>query len=165
MDSIDQMTLSFLMNKNTYNRYVEQTDPAKYKEQQEYRKKMRKYKDKILSITRRFLENPDLQITLEMNDMFSDYCKTCIKYFELKDLENSCSYEKEDQEEDEMMFDPQQMREYEENEQYENIEKESTMGHADSVDHFLLGSNSVDEPRKKKSQAKYTLDAFMKQKR
>jgi hypothetical protein len=165
MDSIDQMTLSFLMNKNTYNRYIEQTDPAKYKEQQEYRKKMRKYKDRILSITRRFLENPDLQITLEMNDMFSDYCKTCIKYFELKDLENSCSYEKDDQEEEEMMFDPEQMREYEENEQYENIENESMMGHADSVDHFLLGSNSVDEPRKKKSQAKYTLDAFMKQKR
>lgn len=110
MDSIDQMTLSFLMNKNTYNRYVEQTDPVKYKEQQEYRKKMRKYKDRILSITRRFIENPDLQITLEMNDMFSDYCKTCIKYFELKDLENSCSYEKGDQEEDEMMFDPEQMR-------------------------------------------------------
>lgn len=165
MDSIDQMTLSFLMNKNTYNRYVEQTDPAKYKEQQEYRKKIRKYKDRILSITRRFIENPDLQITLEMNDMFSDYCKTCIKYFELKDLENSCSYEKGDQEEDEMLFDPEQMRDYEENEQYENIQEESTMGHADSVDHFLLGSNSVYDTRKKKSQAKYTLDAFMKQKR
>jgi hypothetical protein len=93
------------MNKNAYNRYIEKTDPLKHQEREEYIEKTQKYKSKILDITRRFIDNPDLQITTEMNDMFSDYCKTCIKYFELKDLEESCRYEdKKKEDDDNSMF-------------------------------------------------------------
>ena len=35
MDKIDKLTLEYLMNKNTYNRYIEKTDPNKYKQEQE----------------------------------------------------------------------------------------------------------------------------------
>ena len=90
MNNLAQLTLELFMNKNAYNRYMEKTDPNKYDENQRYISQMQKNKSRILDITRRFIENPDLQITVEMNDMFSDYCKTCLKYFELKDLENSC---------------------------------------------------------------------------
>lgn len=111
MDNIAQLTLELFMNKNAYNRYIEKTDPSKSQERYEYIINMKKYKDRILGITRRFIEDPDLQITVEMNDMFSDYCKTCIKYFELKDLEETCSHEREPEEN--TMFDPLQMTEYE----------------------------------------------------
>ena len=170
MDSIDHMTLSFLMNKNTYNRYIAKTDPDKYKEQEEYRDKIRKYKNTILSITTRFLENPDLQITNEMNDMFSDYCKTCIKYFELKDLENSCSYEKEDKD-DEMLFDPEQMTEYGENEkndeitEYDNIEKGTTISDTDQVNNSFYIPKLSTHISNNNSNSKCRLDAFFKQKR
>lgn len=111
MDEFSQLTLELFMNKNAYNRYVEKTDPNKFQERQDYINKALKYKGRILDITRRYIDNPDLQITTEMNDMFSDYCKTCIKYFELKDLEEACTCK----DEDETMFDPQQMDDCEDN--------------------------------------------------
>lgn len=112
MDQFSQLTLELFMNKNAYNRYVEKTDPDKHEEHKEYKQKVRKYKDRIIHITRRYLENPDLQITCEMNDMFSDYCKTCIKYFELKDLEEVCSYERNEDTDEDTMFHPEQMLDY-----------------------------------------------------
>lgn len=112
MDDFAQLTLELFMNKNAYNRYMEKTYPGKHEEREEYIKNMKKYKNRILYITRQFLENPDLQITCEMNDMFSDYCKTCIKYFELKDLEEVCSYERNEETDEDTMFDPEQMVDY-----------------------------------------------------
>ena len=112
MDDFAQLTLELFMNKNAYNRYIEKTDPGKHEEREEYIKNMKKYKNRIIHITRQFLEDPDLQITYEMNDMFSDYCKTCIKYFELKDLEEVCSYDRSEAMEQDTMFDPDQMVDY-----------------------------------------------------
>jgi len=104
MENIDQLTLELLMNKTNYYKYIEKTDEKKYKEREEYIKNVKKYKLRILEITQRYLEDPDLQISLEMNDMFSDYCKTCIKHFQIKTFENS--FNKNDEE---VLFDPEQM--------------------------------------------------------
>ena len=138
MDEFSKLTLELFMNKNAYNRYIEKTDPNKYQEHQDYIIKGQKYKSRILDITRRFIENPDLQITSEMNDMFSNYCKTCIKYFELKDLEDSCLWQKEP--DDDTMFDPMQMVD-------ENIECASTKANIDDTEY---------------KDARYTLDSFMR---
>ena len=143
MDDFAKLTLELFMNKNAYNRYMEQTDPIKHNEHQEYIKNMQKYKMHILDITRRFIEDPDLQITCEMNDMFSDYCKTCIKYFELKDLEDSCVYDnKKNAKDEDTMFD--------------DIDNSSTIVHAEMP---LLDSKYRENAPKAK--AKYTLDSFI----
>ena len=140
MDEFAQLTLELFMNKNAYNRYVEQTDPDKHEEHKEYKQKARKYKDRILYITRQYLDNPDMQITCEMNDMFSDYCKTCIKYFELKDLEEICSYERREEPDENTMFYPEQM--------IENIsDDESVKVNPDT------------------SKSNYTVDAFFRNKK
>ena len=141
MDEFAKLSLELFMNKNAYNRYVEKTDPDKHEEHKEYKEQTRKYKERIIGITRRYLDNPDMQITCEMNDMFSDYCKTCIKYFELKDLEETCSYEHKEEPDEDTMFDPDQMVEY-------MRDDASVKGNIDTCS----------------QKSKYTMDAFFRNK-
>lgn len=103
METIDKLTLELLMNKNTYSRYIEKTDPGKSKEEKEFRKKITKYKTRMLSLTMKHLDDPNFQINTELSTMISEYARTFIKYFEMNDLEISCFYsnEKEDEAEDE----------------------------------------------------------------
>ena len=109
METIDKLTLELLMNKNTYNRYIEKTDPKKHKEEQEFRQKIRKYKSRMIQMTVKYLDNPDFQINNEMNEMLLEYSKTFIKYFEMNDLEVSCFYGHDDKHDEETMFDPNKM--------------------------------------------------------
>ena len=111
MESIDKLTLELLMNKNTYNRYIEKTDPIKHKEEQEFRRKLKKYKSRIIQMTMKFLDDPDFQVNNELNDMFSEYSKTFVKYFEMNDLEVSCFYGSTKEQDDEVMFEPSKMEE------------------------------------------------------
>jgi len=111
MESIDKLTLELLMNKNTYNRYIEKTDPRKHKEEQEFRRKLKKYKSRIIQMTMKFLDDPDFQVNNELNDMFSEYSKTFVKYFEMNDLEVSCFYGSTKEPDDEVMFEPSKMEE------------------------------------------------------
>jgi hypothetical protein len=101
METVDKLTLELLMNKNTYNRYIEKTDPSKHKEEQQFRKKIKKYKSRMLSLTMKHLDNPNFQINNELSTMISEYARTFIKYFEMNDLEISCFYSNEKEEEDE----------------------------------------------------------------
>lgn len=111
MDEISQFTMEMFMNKNTYNRYIEKTDPNKHQDHKKFIRKTELYRDRIIKITMDYLNNPDMQVTIEMNDMFSDYCKTCIKYFELKDLEESSGDNYQKGNDEDVMFDPDEMTE------------------------------------------------------
>jgi len=92
MESIDRITLELLTNKHQYNKYLSKEDPNKYREYREYLEKIQKYKPQILNLSKRFLENPETQFNLEMNEMFSLFAKTAIRYIELKELENENQY-------------------------------------------------------------------------
>jgi hypothetical protein len=99
MNDLDRLTMEMFMNKKSYHRFIEKTDPKKYDEHQKYLRNMRKYREKIGSITQQYLENPDLQLTTEMDQMFADYCKTCVKYFQMKDGAST----------EDILFDPESM--------------------------------------------------------
>ena len=153
MEDISKMTLELLMNKKSYSRYMENTDPSKYQERQDYLAKVRKYKGRILNLTRQYMENPDLQITTEMNLMFAEYTRMFIKYFEMKDLEESCCFEWKKEKDEDILFDPNQMESCEPDNDlddenvYELNDDVSMLGHADN---------------QKKPAYQYTLNAFMK---
>lgn len=104
MDDIEKMTLELLTNKNQYNKYLSKEDPRKFREHQEYLEKIAKFKGKILNLSKQFLENPEKSFNLEMDEMFSIFAKTSIKYLEMRELENENLYnldkEKEADEED-----------------------------------------------------------------
>lgn len=87
MDEIDKITLQLLTNKVQYNKYLSKEDPTKFREHQEYLEKVEKFKPKILNLSKKFLENPETSFNLEMDEMFSIFAKTSIKYLEMRELE------------------------------------------------------------------------------
>jgi hypothetical protein len=107
---IDKMTMELLMNKTQYQKYVCLTDPKKHLENQEFNRKLRKYKNQIMNLTNELIVDPTKQITNDVNQGFQDYARTLIEHFEIKELENP---EKPVLDED-MLFDPSQMQNDEE---------------------------------------------------
>jgi hypothetical protein len=102
--SVDRMTLEFLMNRTQYKKYVEKTDPTKFVENETHLNKLTKYKQKILELTEELLNDPELLITLDVNESFDSYSRTLIRYFETKELEKEdvdMMFDKMDDEEDE----------------------------------------------------------------
>ena len=85
---VDKVTLELLMNKNHYSRYLSQTDPKKHQEHLNHLEKIRKYRSKIMNVTTDFLNNPEHQITTEVNDAFDHYVRTLIHHYECKEMEN-----------------------------------------------------------------------------
>jgi hypothetical protein len=93
---IDKVTLELLMNKNHYNRYISQNDPKKHQEYLEHLAKVNKYRDRIVSTTKDFLDNTNHQITTEINEAFDYYLRTLIRHFECKEMENPEEFKQDD---------------------------------------------------------------------
>lgn len=105
MSSIDKITLELLINKSQYNKYIQKTDPYKYNETQLYLDQMRKHKNNIEHMFLSLLENPEMQITTDINNDFTHFVKTCIQYVELKSSGNLYNQE----EDTDIMFDTAEM--------------------------------------------------------
>lgn len=84
---IDNITLELLMNKGQYNKYISKEHPEKYEKVKEFQGKLYKYKYDIIDLTKELLENPEKEITNEVNDIFQAYAKKLIHFFEMKELE------------------------------------------------------------------------------
>lgn len=90
--SIDQLTMELMMNKTHYHKYLSKQNPQKYQEAKETANKVGRYYPKIMEITETLLadfisQNSNEKYTREVNDVFQDYIKTCVKYLEMRDLE------------------------------------------------------------------------------
>jgi len=87
-ENIDNLTLELLINKNRYQKYLSKKDPEKYREYQEYYSKLKLYMDEIIQLTVEMAENPKTNISLDISETFDKYAKSCIKYLEMKEMEN-----------------------------------------------------------------------------
>jgi hypothetical protein len=102
---IDQLTLSLLMNKNHYRKYVSQTNPEQHAVENQRISDNRKYRSRIMDLTSRLLDSPDTQITTDVDQIFVAYTKRLVQYFKMQDIEklnrshNGC-YESDDKDED-----------------------------------------------------------------
>lgn len=88
-NELDKLTLELFMNKKNYKKYLEKTDPKKYSDIQIHNNEIEKYRGTILTMTDDLLENPNLQITTEINDIFDAYTKIIIRYLKHKEIENN----------------------------------------------------------------------------
>jgi len=93
---VDKITLECFMNRSQYKKYISKTDPTKYVENEEHIQKILRYKDRILDLTSDLLNDPDYQVSLDVNESFDGYVRTLIRYFEIKDMEKD---------DDDMLFD------------------------------------------------------------
>ena len=101
-NEIDQLTMSLLMNKQTYNKYISKQDPEKARILQDRNNEILKYKEKILQVTNNKLNDLSLQITNDIDNSFDAYIKTVIHHFQQKEIENANQYN--DDKEEDMMF-------------------------------------------------------------
>jgi hypothetical protein len=152
METVDKLTLELLMNKNTYSRYIEKTDPSKHKQEQQFRKKINKYKSRMLALTMKHLDDPNFQINSELSSMISEYARTFIKYFEMNDLEISCFYgsEKDDHDEDEDTL-------------FGKMDEETDLLDRDCSS-VVADDGSVTPEQANKFLYRYTMDNFVKRK-
>ena len=159
MDGIDKLTLELLMNKTNYNKYIEKTNPEKHKEQREFHQKIKKYGPQIQGLTRRFLENPDYQINLEMNTMLEEYARTFIKYLEMKDLEKICSGSYEKEKDEDILFDPTEMNSDNGSLSEDSSEKNDLESASDIENASVIAIGEISNPA-----FKYTMDMYTKKK-
>jgi len=87
-EMIDKVTLELLMNKSHYNKYMANADPEQHDKTLKFRSQISKYKHKIISITNELITSQTKQVTTDVNNAFTDYVKTLIQYFQMKELEN-----------------------------------------------------------------------------
>lgn len=95
MEGVDKITLELLMNKAQYNKYLAIKDPNKYEEVQQHLEKVAKYRDRIMQITDEYCENQNTQNSIELDEAFSNYLKSCIRFIEMKELEVEPKYERD----------------------------------------------------------------------
>jgi hypothetical protein len=110
MDGIDKLTLELLMNKSQYNKYLAIKDPNKYEEVKLHLEKVAKYRDRIMQITDQYCENQNTQNSLELDEAFSNYLKSCIRFIEMKELETEPNYERDT--EDTLFVNPSPMKSF-----------------------------------------------------
>lgn len=98
-DELNKITLELFMNKTNYVKYLSKNDPKKFEEHNKLLSNINKYRRNIIQMTDELLQNPNKQITTEVNDVFEIYVKTLIHHFQQKEYENTPDnneFEKED---------------------------------------------------------------------
>jgi len=88
MNELDVLTLQLLSSKKRYNKYLEQAQPDKSKEIQEYHGKIRKHHSKIIEMVEKYLDKPNTQTTTEVDEIIEACFKTLIKHYEMLNREH-----------------------------------------------------------------------------
>ena len=89
---VNDITLTYFMNKSQRNKYVSKTNPEQHKKEEKYKSSLRKYKTKILDLTKTLLNEPNKEITTDVNEIFRDYTETLIRYLKMKEIEEKEHY-------------------------------------------------------------------------
>jgi hypothetical protein len=102
---IDKMTMEMFMNRKNYKKYLEKTDPSKFSDLKIHHEDIEKYRGSILSMTDDLLEDPNLQISNEVNEIFDAYTKVIIRYLKHREMEKNLNNDFENNKVDEdVMF-------------------------------------------------------------
>jgi hypothetical protein len=89
MNDLDKMTMELFMNKSQYAKYISKTDPKKHEENQQYNDNLERRRDAMMELVAEYCDNPHKQLTTEMDETFRQFARTCFRYFEMKELENT----------------------------------------------------------------------------
>jgi len=83
-------------NKTHYKKYLAKTDPVKYSAQQEFTDKIAKNREKIKAMFSVLIENPEKQITTDINESFDQFVKSCLNHFYIEKLSKMHDQDKDD---------------------------------------------------------------------
>jgi hypothetical protein len=141
MNEIDSLTLKLLTSKKKYNCYLETIEPDKSAEINEFYAKVKKYKQPILEMFEKYLEDPESQTANEVDDAI-EYClKSMVKHLEIRTQENKAAkndYDEQDSEE-EAEEELEEPKKPEKSLWGNKINKRATL--MNSLDSFVIKSN------------------------
>jgi hypothetical protein len=140
MNEIDSLTLKLLTSKKKYNCYLETMEPDKSAEINIFYSKVKKYKQPILEMFEKYLEDPESQTANEVDDAI-EYClKSMVKHLEIRSSENKAAkndYEEQDSSEEEEV--EEEPKKPEKSLWGNKINKRATL--MNSLDSFVIKSN------------------------
>ena len=141
MNEIDSLTLKLLTSKKKYNCYLETIEPDKSAEINEFYAKVKKYKQPILEMFEKYLEDPESQTANEVDDAI-EYClKSMVKHLEIRTQENKAAkndYDEQDSSEEEVE-ELEEPKKPEKSLWGNKINKRATL--MNSLDSFVIKSN------------------------
>ena len=139
MNEIDSLTLKLLTSKKKYNCYLETMEPDKSAEINEFYAKVKKYKQPILEMFEKYLEDPESQTTNEVDDAI-EYClKSMVKHLEIRSSENKAAkndYDEKDSSEEEAEEELEEPKKPEKSLWGNKINKRATL--MNSLDSFVI---------------------------
>ena len=139
MNEIDSLTLKLLTSKKKYNCYLETIEPDKSAEINEFYAKVKKYKQPILEMFEKYLEDPESQTTNEVDDAI-EYClKSMVKHLEIRSSENKAAkndYDEKDSSEEEAEEELEEPKKPEKSLWGNKINKRATL--MKSLDSFVI---------------------------
>jgi hypothetical protein len=143
MNEIDKLTLKLLTSKKKYNCYLETIEPDKSAEINEFYAKVKKYKQPILEMFEKYLEDPESQTANEVDDAI-EYClKSMVKHLEIRTQENKAAkndYDEQDSsEEEEAEEELEEPKKPEKSLWGNKINKRATL--MNSLDSFVIKTN------------------------
>ncbi len=142
MNEIDSLTLKLLTSKKKYNCYLETMEPDKSAEINEFYAKVKKYKQPILEMFEKYLEDPESQTANEVDDAI-EYClKSMVKHLEIRSSENKAAkndYDEQDTSEEEAEEELEEPKEPEKSLWGNKINKRATI--MNSLDSFVIKTN------------------------
>ena len=142
MNEIDSLTLKLLTSKKKYNCYLETIEPDKSAEINEFYAKVKKYKQPILELFEKYLEDPESQTANEVDDAI-EYClKSMVKHLEIRTQENKAAkndYDEQDSSEEEETEELEEPKKPEKSLWGNKINKRATL--MNSLDSFVIKTN------------------------
>lgn len=87
MNDIDALTLKLLTSKKKYNTYLEKVEPDTASKIREYCDAIHANKDRIRALFDKYMEDPEIQITNELDDSVESCLKELLRHLETRDRE------------------------------------------------------------------------------
>ena len=103
MNDIDALTLKLLTSKKKYNTYLETVEPDNGAKIREYCDAVKTNKDRIKVLLAKYLDDPETQITNELDDSVESCLKELLRHLEARDRESKSArndYDEQDEEEE-----------------------------------------------------------------
>ena len=107
MNDIDALTLKLLTSKKKYNTYLETVEPDNAAKIRGYCDAIHANKGRIRALFDKYMEDPEIQITNELDDSVESCLKELLRHLETRDREKKSArndYNEEDEEEEEEEF-------------------------------------------------------------
>ena len=174
MNDIDALTLKLLTSKKKYNTYLETVEPDNAAKIREYCDAIHANKGRIRALFDKYMEDPEIQITNELDDSVECCLKELLRHLETRDREKKSArndYNEEDESDKEEEFNDFNIDAFKKtSDNDEDEDDEETSEKTSEGSYSCFATKEEEKPKKEKqsfwgkgvNRSSGTLDSFVK---